>query len=87
MQTMVMQETPPSYMYLINHWATTISENWNYEKSRSHNHDMYAGILAYLYRNVGGISAIKPGYELIQIKPSPPQGLKAPRSLTTQSAA
>jgi hypothetical protein len=75
-QTMVMQDTPPSYMYLIKNGATTISENWDYEKSRSHNHDMYAGILAYLYRNVGGISAIKPGYELIQIKPSPPQGLK-----------
>jgi len=74
-QTMVMQQTPPSYMYLINHGATTISENWNYEKTRSHNHDMYAGILAYLYRNLGGISAIKPGYEVIQIKPSMPKGL------------
>lgn len=76
-QTMVMQETPPSYLYLINHGATTISENWDYEKTRSHNHDMYAGILAYLYRNVGGISALKPGYEVIQIKPLPPQGLNS----------
>jgi len=76
-QTMIMQETPPSYMYLINHGATTISENWNYEKSRSHNHDMYAGIAAYLYRNVGGISALKPGYEVIQIKPCIPLGLNS----------
>ena len=76
-QTMMMQETPPSYMYLIEHGATTISENWNYEKSRSQNHDMYTGIIAYLYRNVGGISALKPGYEVIQIKPSIPQGLNS----------
>jgi len=76
-QTMIMQTTPPSYMYLINHGATTISENWNYENTRSHNHDMYAGILAWLYRDIGGISAAKPGYELIQIKPCPPEGLSS----------
>ena len=76
-QTMIMQETSPSYMYMINHGATTISENWNYEKTRSHNHDMYAGIAAYLYRNVGGISPLKPGYEVIQIKPCVPLGLNS----------
>ena len=76
-QTMVMQETAPSYLYLINHGATTISENWNYEKSRSHNHDMYAGIAAYLYRSLGGISAISPGYEQIQIRPLTPKGLSS----------
>ncbi len=76
-QTMIMQETTPSYMYMINHGATTIAENWYYEKTRSHNHDMYAGILAYLYRNVGGISALKPGYEVIQIKPCIPLGLNS----------
>ncbi len=76
-QTMITQETPPSYMYMINHGATTIAENWLYEKTRSHNHDMYAGILAYLYRNVGGISAVKPGYEVIQIKPCIPLGLNS----------
>ncbi len=76
-QTMIMQETSPSYMYMINHGATTIAENWYYEKTRSFNHDMYAGILAYLYRNVGGISALKPGYEVIQIKPCLPLGLNS----------
>lgn len=76
-QTMIMQDTAPSYMYMINHGATTIVENWNYEKARSHNHDMYAGILAYLYRSVGGISSLKPGYEEIQIKPCIPLGLNS----------
>lgn len=76
-QTMIMQETAPSYMNMINHGATTIVENWNYEKARSHNHDMYAGILAYLYRSVGGISSLKPGYEEIQIKPFIPLGLNS----------
>lgn len=76
-QTMIMQETPPSYRYMINHGATTIAENWNYEKTRSHNHDMYAGILASLYRTTGGISPLKPGYEVIQIKPCIPQGLNS----------
>ena len=72
-----MQETTPSYMYMINHGATTIAENWAYEKTRSHNHDMYAGIMAYLYRSVGGISALKPGYQVVQIKPCVPLGLNS----------
>jgi hypothetical protein len=76
-QTMIMQETTPSYMYMISHGATTIAENWLYEKTRSHNHDMYAGIMAYLYRNIGGISALTPGYEVIQIKPTVPLGLNS----------
>ncbi len=76
-QTMIMQETPPSYMNMINHGATTIVENWSYGRGRSHNHDMYAGILAYLYRYVGGISPLKPGSEGVQIKPGIPFGLNS----------
>ncbi len=76
-QTMIMQETPPSYMNMINNGATTIVENWSYERARSHNHDMYAGILAYLYRIIGGISARKPGYEVIRIKTCLPLGLNS----------
>ncbi len=75
-QTMIMQTSSPSYTYMINQGATTIAEDWKYEKTRSHNHDMYAGILAWLYDSVAGISALKPGYEEIRIKPVPPAGLK-----------
>ena len=74
-QTMIMQPTAPSYMNLINSGETTITENWNLAKTRSHDHDMYAGIFEWLFRSLGGISSLKPGYEQIQLKPGLPAGL------------
>ncbi len=83
-QTMIMQKTAPSYLNMINEGCTTIPENWNYSKTRSHNHDMYAGIMEWLFRSLGGISALKPGYEEILLKPSFPVGLDSV-SVATQT--
>ena len=74
-QTMIMQPSLPSYLSMINGGETTITENWNYPSTRSHDHDMYAGIFEWLYRSLGGISSNKPGYEEIQLKPAMPTGL------------
>ena len=76
-QTMIMQPDAPGYMSMINKGYTTIPENWNLPKARSHNHDMYAGIFEWLYRSLAGISNTKPGYEEIKIKPSLPHGLNS----------
>jgi alpha-L-rhamnosidase len=76
-QTMIMQPTLPSYLSMINGGETTIAENWNYPSTRSHNHDMYAGIFEWLYRSLGGISSTKPGYAEIQLKPGMPAGLES----------
>ena len=74
-QTMIMQPNLPSYLSMINAGETTITENWNIPSTRSHNHDMYAGIFEWLYRSLGGISNSKPGYAEIQLKPGMPTGL------------
>ena len=74
-QTMIMQPSLPSYLSMINGGETTITENWNYPSTRSHNHDMYAGIFEWLYRSLGGISSSKPGYAEISLKPGMPTGL------------
>ena len=74
-QTMIMQPSLPSYLSMINGGETTITENWNYPSTRSHNHDMYAGIFEWLYRSLGGISSSKPGYAEILLKPGMPTGL------------
>jgi alpha-L-rhamnosidase len=76
-QTMIMQPTLPSYLSMINAGETTVTENWNISDTRSHNHDMYAGILEWLYRSLGGISSTKPGYAEIQLKPGMPAGLES----------
>jgi alpha-L-rhamnosidase len=75
-QTMTMQPTAPSYWNMIQSGATTVTEKWIPAKTRSHNHDMYAGILEWLYRTVGGICTLQPGYAEIQLKPGLPSGLK-----------
>ncbi len=74
-QKMIMQTDAPSYSNMIDSGETTVNENWNLAKARSHNHDMYAGILEWLYRYVGGISALEPGYAQIRLKPEIPAGL------------
>jgi alpha-L-rhamnosidase len=74
-QQMIMQEDMPSYWELVKHGHTTIPENWNLSQVRSHNHDMYAGIFEWYFKTLGGISASKPGYEEISLKPSYPAGL------------
>lgn len=74
-QTMIMQPSIPSYLSMINGGETTIDEDWNYPATRSHDHDMYLGIFAWLYRSLGGISSLQPGYAQIQLKPETPAGL------------
>jgi alpha-L-rhamnosidase len=76
-QTMIMQDSTPGYMNMLEHGCTTIPENWDVAHTRSHNHDMYAGIFEWFYRSLAGISGLKPGYQEILIKPTPPQGLKS----------
>ncbi len=76
-QTMITQDSTPGYMNMLDHGCTTIPENWNVTHTRSHNHDMYAGIFEWFYRSLAGISSLKPGYQEILIKPSPPRGLKS----------
>ena len=68
-QTMITQPGVPSYLNMINRGETTITENWDSKRARSHNHDMYAGIFAWFYRSLAGISPTKPGYEEFQIRP------------------
>jgi alpha-L-rhamnosidase len=74
-QTMIMQPRLPSYLSMINAGETTVTENWNIPGTRSHNHDMYAGIFEWLYRSLGGISSRRPGYAEIRLKPGMPTGL------------
>ena len=75
-QTMIMQTTAPSYLNMIDGGETTITENWNVARARSHDHDMYAGILGWFHRTLGGISALQPGYARFQLKPGMPAGLQ-----------
>ncbi|WP_445192744.1 alpha-L-rhamnosidase-related protein [Sphingomonas sp. Tas61C01] len=72
---MILQPTMPSYWNMVANGLTAIPEAWNYPISRSWNHDMYAGIVEWFYRSVGGLAPAAPGYARITVAPVPPPGM------------
>ncbi len=48
-------ETEPGYKTWWRHGATTLWERWEGENDGSHNHHMFAGIIAWFYRSLLGI--------------------------------
>lgn len=66
-ELMIQQQDAPSYKDLINKGATTLTEF--FDLKCSHNHNMFGHVIEWMYSAVAGISATKPGYEEIQIKP------------------
>lgn len=69
-EKMMLQPDAPSYYNFVLSGMTTIPEHWLVEKSRSMNHDMYAGIMEWFYRSVGGIKNEEPGYKSFSLKPA-----------------
>ena len=70
----------PSWGYMVEQGATTIWELWNGNTAdpamNSHNHIMLLGdLITWFYKDLGGISAGKPGYKSIILKPYSPAGL------------
>jgi alpha-L-rhamnosidase len=65
----------PSWLYEVNHGATTIWETWNaiFEDGTptkaSYNHYAFGCIGDWMYRNLLGIQKLSPGYKNILIKP------------------
>ncbi|MFB5678881.1 family 78 glycoside hydrolase catalytic domain [Paenibacillus terreus] len=75
---LVLQKEYPSWLYSVIQGATTIWEHWDGIKQdgsfwsdgmNSYNHYAYGAIGDWLYRVVGSIDLIEPGYKKIRIKP------------------
>lgn len=74
----------PSWLYEVGMGATTIWERWNSMKEdgsidndgmNSFNHYAYGSIGEWMYKKLGGIELLEPGYEKIQIAPKPIDGI------------
>lgn len=77
---LLMQDTPPSWLYAVKKGATTIWESWNGidEEGNPHNslnHYSYGAIGSWLYQVVAGIAPGAPGYRHIMFQPQPGGGL------------
>ncbi len=76
---LLLGEEYPSWLFSVSMGATTIWEHWDgikpdgtvWDKSmNSYNHYAYGSIADFMYKKIGGISPLLPGYKKIQIKPA-----------------
>jgi len=71
----LLQDTPPSWLYPLKKWATTIWEKWDAIRpdgsidTCSLNHYAYGAVGDWLYGDVAGIQSAAPGYAQIVIRP------------------
>jgi alpha-L-rhamnosidase len=81
---LLMREEYPSWGYEVKMGATTMWERWNSinpdgsfndPAMNSFNHYAYGAVGQWMYQNIGGISAIEPGYHKSRIAPSIGGGL------------
>lgn len=83
--TLFMREDYPSWLYAVNMGATTIWERWNsirpdgsFDESgmNSLNHYAYGSVGDWMYRKIGGINQLEPGYKKSLIKPMFVRGIE-----------
>lgn len=74
----LLQENFPSWLYSVNLGATTIWERWNSVLEdgsmsgtimNSLNHYAYGAVIEYLYRDLGGIRSLEPGFKKVLFAP------------------
>ena len=84
---LLLQEEYPSWLYSVNHGATTMWEHWDGIKEdgsfwsddmNSYNHYAYGSVFSWIFNTVGGINILKDGagYKKIVIKPQPDKRLE-----------
>lgn len=68
----LMQDTPPSWLHMIDKGATTMWERWDAFDSKgegSLNHYSKGSVASFLYRYVAGLQVIEPGYRRFRVAP------------------
>ena len=70
---LLMQETYPSWGYMIAKGATTWWERWNGDSGdpamNSYNHYSFGSVVAWIYRDTVGIDTATPGFQHLVVKP------------------
>lgn len=78
--SLLLQEEYPSWLYEVNHGATTIWEHWDGIRDdgtfwssdmNSYNHYAYGSVIGWIYEKAAGIKPVEeaPGYERVIIEP------------------
>lgn len=75
---LLFQASPPSWLYMVDHGATTIWEHWrgfDAHGEGSLNHYSKGSVVSFLHRYVAGLQIVEPGYRRFRIAPRPGGGL------------
>ena len=81
--SLLFQDKAPSWLYMVDHGATTIWEFWEAitpdgkVSNSSYNHYAYGCVGDWIYRNIGGIAPGQPGYKQIIFAPDLDCGLSS----------
>ncbi len=87
--TLFMKEDCPSWLYEVKMGATTMWENWNgilpdgtmlHPGLNSMNHYAYGSIGDWIYRKIGGINQLEPGYHRFYVRPMLVRGIEESRT-------
>ena len=74
--SMLTQPEYPGFGFQLANGATTLWEQWSFKGGmNSHNHAMFAGVASSFYTRLAGITALKPGFAEIGIRPVMPKSL------------
>jgi alpha-L-rhamnosidase len=77
---LLLQDTPPSWLTMVDRGATTVWEEWEGVDSRgvphaSLNHYSKGAVATFLHRYVAGLRPAEPGYRAFEVRPRPGGGI------------
>ena len=77
---LLLQDTEPSWLTMIDRGATTVWERWNGVDangvaSESLNHYSKGAVVSFLHQHVAGLRPTSPGYRTFDVRPTPGGGL------------
>ena len=78
--TLLLQDTEPSWLTMLDRGATTVWERWNGVDAdgvahESLNHYSKGAVVSFLHRYVAGLVPTSPGYRTFRVRPTPGGGL------------
>jgi alpha-L-rhamnosidase len=76
----LLQDTPPSWLAMVDRGATTVWEVWDGVDARgmphaSLNHYSKGAVASFLHRYVAGLRPVDPGYRAFEVRPRPGGGI------------
>ncbi len=77
---LLFQNTPPSWLHMVDKNATTMWENWDGLDNKgegSLNHYSKGSVASFLHRYVAGLQIVEPGYRRFRVAPRPGAGITA----------